>query len=100
MADTHDLGPFFWHLVAVKKRTPLFHRARSTEVDPPFRTARPVVTHVWPGKGLVTGKWKDSGYDEDEALLAALGLDGRGGYDMDVASPDHGRTLRLSGRHR
>lgn len=77
MAQTHDLpGGWFFHLVKVKPRTPLKHRAPTQEVDAPFRSSDSTVFRLWPLKiALVAGKWYDSELDEEDALL--LALDGR-----------------------
>lgn len=71
MADTHDVGPLFWHVVGITRGTPFAHRASSIEIQHPFRVARPLVLHIWPGKGLVLGVWRRTGWTEEEALRAA-----------------------------
>ena len=78
MADTHDLpGGVFWHLIRVRKGTPLAHRAPTQEIDWPFRRSNSHILRLWPlNIALVAGRWNDSDLDEDEALL--LALDGRG----------------------
>lgn len=70
---THDIGPFFWHVINIRKGTPFIHRAQTAEVDEPFRISRSFVLRI-PGKrGLVLGRWKSSGIvDEAEALANAV----------------------------
>lgn len=77
MADTHDLpGDLFWHLIRVRKDTPLHHRASTQEVDYPYRRSDSHVVRIWPlPYAVVAGRWVHSDFSEDEALLAAL--DGR-----------------------
>jgi hypothetical protein len=96
MAKTHDIGPFFWQVIEVKKGTPPVHRAQTQEIDGKHRNARPFVIRLpfvgrhylnpYPSydaptwidatvrRGLVVGFWHETGYEEYEALTRALNL--------------------------
>jgi hypothetical protein len=100
MADTHDIGSTFWHLIRVRKGTPLHHRAHTQETDEPYRYAESHVVRLPRGRALVLGRWKsDEQIDEVEALRRAVHLrstDGRvKGDDYNVTTDDAG-ALRLS----
>lgn len=71
MPNTHGVGPFFVHAVNLRPKTPLVHRANTNEIEPPYRWAYSWILRIWPGKGIVLGRWKDLGRTEREALLAA-----------------------------
>lgn len=82
MAMTHDLGPFFVHTVDLKPDSPRHHRAVTYEIEEPFRTSRSHVFRLFGSHGLVFGRWRDSGWSEEDALMAALGR------EMAEAEPD------------
>jgi hypothetical protein len=100
MADTHDIGSTFWHLIRVRKGTPLHHRARTQETDEPYRYAESHVIRLPRGRALVLGRWKsDEQIDEVEALRRAVhirrGDDGSlTGHDWRVAT-DRAGDLNL-----
>lgn len=76
MAETHDIGPFFWHTIRLRRNTAILHTSVTNEVDEPFRRANSKVIHFYPtGFGLVVGKWESTNRDEDDALLDALGIE-------------------------
>lgn len=72
-AKTHDFGPIFVQRLSLKRGSSLIHRAPTNETEPPFRTANSYIIRV-PGTkfGMVIGLWKETGRDEDQALLDAL----------------------------
>jgi hypothetical protein len=70
--QTRDLGRLFFHRVALRRHVPLLHFADTHEVEEPFRYSRSVILRYWPRRGLVLGWWRDTGREEDEALLAGL----------------------------
>lgn len=89
MPEAKELGPLFVHSVRLKKGTPLAHRASTQELEEPFRLSpRSLVLRYWPTTyGTVIGRWKDSGYSEEQAFFA--GLDG---YEADPLDSE-GRLL-------
>lgn len=74
MATTHDFkNGIFFHVVKVIRGTPIHHRAKSQEIEEPFRYSESHVIRLWPTRtALVIGRWTDSGYEEVEALRAAM----------------------------
>lgn len=73
MAKTHDFGPAFVQSIRIKKNTKRFHFAPTQETDEPFRRSKSLVVRLWGEVALVLGWWRDSGMEETEALLAAIG---------------------------
>ncbi len=97
MADTHDIGSFFWFLGHLETsdgtRSALVGRLPSQEVEPPFRQS--VATYVrlpFTKRCLVIGQWRDSGIteEEDAFLRATYGseyvLYESGEFKIDVSS--------------
>lgn len=76
MADTHEIGlrrRFFWQILQVPHKPALISRGWSTQIEPPFRRAVPVVLRIpFTTFAIAFGYWKDTGWEEEEALLAAL----------------------------
>ena len=94
MAITHDIGRLFFHTIRVQRGTPLAFRAKTTEVDPPFRQSHPLVLRLpLLSRALVLGWWEDTDRDEDEALSHALAIEDEATADefdlvfMDVDLP-------------
>lgn len=75
MNDTLDVWRFFAHWISLTPGSPRFHRAPTQEMDDPYRRSNSLVVRLWGERGLVLGRWRDTGYDEDTATL--LGLGGR-----------------------
>lgn len=67
------LTPFFLHYIRLKPEAPYIHRARTNELEYPFRESNSLVLNLWRGRGLVLGRWRPTGRDETEGLLAATG---------------------------
>lgn len=65
MPNTHDVGPFFFHGIRLRPRTPLIHRAVTDELDPPFRNSNSIVVRFFRW-GIVLGRWRVTGREEDE----------------------------------
>lgn len=101
MAKTHEVFKtnLFFQFLNVKKGTPLVHKAiQSQETDGPFRKAQPLVFRVpflgvspylYKGLGgkrvtvgvtltwysaIAVGYWRETGYEEHEALTHALNV--------------------------
>jgi hypothetical protein len=72
MPNTHDVGPFFAHTVNLKPGTPLVHRAPTDEIEPPYRRSNSVIVKIWPGKGIVLGRWRNTWRNESDALYTAV----------------------------
>lgn len=99
MAETHDIGSTFWHVIRVRKGTALHHRARTQETEEPYRYSLSHVLRLPFGRALVLGRWKnDERIDEVEALRRAVHIP-RGdegsltGEDWDVTTDDDGHLL-------
>lgn len=93
MADTRDFGRLFFHVVDLQPG-PFLHTAPTQEIEEPFRSSTSLIVRFWPGKGLVIGWWRDSGMDEEEALLAALDGWGVDLYDADLEDEETRQTIR------
>lgn len=102
MAQTHDLGPFFFHfgkfISLDDTHIPLLGRLPSQEIEPPFRNsqaffARLPIVNI----GVVFGKWRATGLDEEAALLAATSGYGLDVYDdVDLTDPDVRAAVRAN----
>lgn len=72
MPQTHGVGPFFVHAVNLRPHTPFLHTAPTDEIDAPYRRSHSLIVKIWPGKGLVFGRWKNTWRNENEALYTAV----------------------------
>ncbi|MFE9525109.1 hypothetical protein [Streptomyces sp. NPDC006631] len=72
MPKTHDVGPFFAHLLNLKPGAPFLHTAPTDEIERPYRRSKSVVVKIWPGKGLVLGRWRNTWRNENDALYTAV----------------------------
>lgn len=72
MPNTHGVGPFFVHAVNLRPQTPLLHTAQTDEIEPPYRQSKSLIVKVWPGKGLVLGRWRNTYRNESDALYTAV----------------------------
>jgi hypothetical protein len=72
MPNTHGVGPFFVHAVNLRPHTPLLHTAPTDEIEPPYRRSNSIVIKVWPGKGIVLGRWRHTWRSESDALYTAI----------------------------
>lgn len=95
MAETKDIGRFFWQLVKVRRTARPFAIVPSVEIEHPFRRSRCVVFHL-PGlsTGLVLGWWRNTGWDEETALMEAVSGWGIDPYDESFESADTKRAIR------
>lgn len=95
MAQTHDFGRLFTHTIQLVEDAPLAHRAKTVEIDPPFRQSRPLVLRVpFTGKALVIGWWLNTAWDEETALLEAVSGWGVDPYDESIDDPEVQQTIR------
>jgi hypothetical protein len=72
MPNTHGVGPFFVHPLNLKPGSPFLHTAPTDEIEPPYRRSKSLIVKVWPGKGLVLGRWRHTWRRESDALYAAV----------------------------
>lgn len=69
----HDLGPFFWHTIRLQKKSAIFHRYPSHEVDEPYRWSNSLIVRIpWTSYGFVLGFWRTTDRTEEQMLLEAL----------------------------
>ncbi|MDX3260822.1 hypothetical protein PV336_16515 [Streptomyces sp. MI02-2A] len=91
MPMTHGVGPFFFHTVNLRPKTPFIHRANTNEIEPPYRWSYSRIIKIWPGKGIVLGRWINLGRTEKEGLLAATA-----GHEKAMSTDDiRDRTRRF-----
>lgn len=78
MARTHDIGYTYWHTIVYGlKPKELFEKAESQEIEMPFRKGRGIAIRLpFTRLGLVVGRWKDTDFNESQALTYAV--NGRG----------------------
>ena len=71
--ETHGFGKYFWHSIRLKKKSPVYHRYPTHEVDAPYRWANSHILRL-PGttRGLVTGCWKTTDRTEEQTLIDAM----------------------------
>lgn len=69
----HDLGPLFWHTIRLQKKSAIFHRYPSHEVEAPYRWSNSLIIRIpWCRLGLVVGLWRSTDRSEEQMLLDAL----------------------------
>jgi hypothetical protein len=88
MADTNDIGRFFWVLLKFDEAAPRYHVWGTYQTQPPYQASRTVFIRLWGSFGLALGWWEDNPHaeteDEVELMIRALS-NGRGtGYDPSV----------------
>lgn len=74
MPITKDLGPFYCHTIDYRKKPRgLIERAYSQEIEGKYRRGYGLaIRKPFSTKGLVVGFWKNTGYNETQALTSAL----------------------------
>jgi hypothetical protein len=72
MPNTHGVGPFFFHTLNLRPETPLLHSAPTDEIEPPYRRSNSRILKIWPGKGIVLGRWRQTYRNESAALYSAI----------------------------
>lgn len=95
--QTHDFGKAFFHLINVRPGTELVHLADfAQEIEPPFRSARPVVIRLFPfRKAVVIGWWRNTNMGEEQALLKAVsGWSAPIGAEVDLENDEVRATIR------
>ena len=69
----HELGPLFVHSIKLQKKSPIFHRYPSHEVEEPYRWSNSLIVRIpWSSYGLVWGLWRTTDRTEEQMLLHAL----------------------------
>lgn len=69
----HDLGPLFTHGIKLEKKSAIFHRHPSHEVDYPYRWSNSLIVRIpWCHQGFVLGLWRSTDRTEEQMLLQAL----------------------------
>lgn len=72
--ETHGIWRFFWHSISLKKKSPIYHRYPTHEIDYPYREANSHILRLpWSSHGLVVGWWRNTDRDEAQAILEGLG---------------------------
>lgn len=70
---THDFGPLFVHGIKLQKKSPIFHRYPSHEIEEPYRWSNSLIIRIpWCRQGLVVGLWRSTDRTEEQTLLDAL----------------------------
>lgn len=70
---THELGPLFVHGIKLQKKSPVFHRYPSHEIDAPYRWSNSLIVRIpWCRQGVVLGFWRATDRTEEQTLLDAL----------------------------
>lgn len=71
MAQTRQVGEYYWHTMNVPARGPLVTSDLTYEIDPPYRVGRSLILRApYTGRCLVVGHWF-ARLDEDVALMSA-----------------------------
>lgn len=69
----HELGPLFVHSIKLQKKSAIFHRYPSHEVEEPYRWSNSLIVRIpWSSYGFVLGFWRTTDRTEEQMLLAAL----------------------------
>lgn len=69
----HELGPLFVHTIKLQKKTQLFHRYPSHEIEAPYRWSNSLIVRIpWSRQGFVFGLWRTTDRTEEQMLLEAL----------------------------
>lgn len=85
MANTKDFGRFFVQFVSLIETAPLFHTATAQAIEPPYRSSKVAIFRIpRTGWAIALGWWRDSGLNEEQALLAAMEAKGLDLYDVDL----------------
>lgn len=71
MPETHGFGRLYVHSAHLRADSGRFHRAPTTEIEPPFRVGTGLVVRVLGEHGFVIGWWTDS-VPEDVAMEMAI----------------------------
>ena len=68
-----SVGPLFVHGIKLQKKSSLFHRYPSHEVEEPYRWSNSLIVRIpWLRQGFVLGFWRSTERTEEQMLLAAL----------------------------
>lgn len=94
MAQTRDLGRFFFYFSGIQPDAPRVHTATTVMVEPPYHRGHSLVIRLPFGQGLVLGFWKRSGWDEEQALLEAVSGWGVDPWDTALDDPEVKQTIR------
>lgn len=89
MAQTADIGPLFFQVLKLNRNAPVLHSGKSQEVDEPFRTSVVKIVRIpLTGIGIAVGWWQQTGFNEEQALIAAVDGFGLDLYDTDLDDPE------------
>lgn len=94
MAETKDLGRFFYYIARVMPRSPFVHGATTVMVEPPYHRARTLIVRLPFHRALVIGIWKRSGWGEEQALLEAVSGWGVDPWDTSLEDPEVKQVIR------
>lgn len=68
-----SVGPLFVHSIKLQKKSPIFHRYPSHEIEEPYRWSNSLIVRIpWSTYGFVLGFWRTTDRTEEQMLLEAL----------------------------
>lgn len=89
----YNLGPFFLHTIRLQKKSPIFHRYPSHEVEEPYRWSNSLIVRIpWSSYGLVLGLWRTTNRTEEQMLIEAL--EGRQMDDQEFSEAEKAHIRR------
>lgn len=96
MAQTFDIGPLFFQVLELRPG-PLLHTGVSQEIEEPYRRSDVLVVRIpFTGRGIAVGWWKESGFDEVQALETAIAGHGLDVFDIDLEDEDVRDQIRAN----
>lgn len=93
---THDAGRAFVHLIRIRPSTPPVHIGDTIEIEAPYRRSRSLIVRISWSRALVIGWWRDTSWDEEAALMAAVQAWGIDPYDESSDSPEVKAIIRAN----
>jgi hypothetical protein len=96
MAETFDIGRFFFFRLSLKEEAPRYHVYSVYQTYPPYAASRTVFLRLWKRHSIALGWWEDNPFaeteDEVELMLRAL----RGGRGINYDPSEGGEGARVS----
>jgi len=94
MAQTKDLGRFFFYFARVQPGSPLVHTATTVMVEPPYHRGTSLIVRLPLRCALIAGIWRRSGWGEEEALMEAVSGWGVDPWDDTLEDPEVKQVIR------